>query len=362
MPEYYEIRIKGHLDPRWSDWFAGLELSHQEEDETLLSGLLPDQAALHGLLERIRDLNLKLISVTSKVPSKQKENIMTTLKTFIKKHAVLTYFALTLIFTWGCMAIAVSPGGFPITDEQFESSGALVYTAMLVGPSGAGLLFTGLLDGQAGFRRLFSRSFTWRVDARWYAVAVLTAPIMITTILLGLSFFSSEFQPAIFTSADKPALVLSSIAAGLAVGLFEELGWTGFAVPRLKQRHGVLITGLIVGSVWGAWHFPPFWKSDTFSATIPLVLLLGQLFSWLPPYRILMVWVYDRTESLLVSVLMHASLMAGLSALVPAELTGTTLLTWILTWAAALWVVVSVVARIKNEQLAGQPVQKPLAS
>ena len=69
MPEYYEIKIKGHLDPRWSDWFGNLNLTHLEGDETLLSGFLPDQAALHGMLERVRDLNLKLVSVTSNGPS-----------------------------------------------------------------------------------------------------------------------------------------------------------------------------------------------------------------------------------------------------------------------------------------------------
>jgi hypothetical protein len=69
MPEYYEIKIRGHLDPRWSDWFAGLTLTYQEADETLLSGSLPDQAALFGLLERVRDLNLTLISVNCGGPS-----------------------------------------------------------------------------------------------------------------------------------------------------------------------------------------------------------------------------------------------------------------------------------------------------
>lgn len=58
MPEHYEIKIKGRLDPRWSDWFSGLKVTELEADETLISGSLPDQAALHGLLERIRDLNL----------------------------------------------------------------------------------------------------------------------------------------------------------------------------------------------------------------------------------------------------------------------------------------------------------------
>ena len=286
---------------------------------------------------------------------------MNNLKASIKKHAVLTYFVLTLILTWGCMAIAAYPSGFPITDAQLEKSGALVYMAMLVGPSGASLLMIGLLDGRAGFRELFSRLFKWRVGVRWYAAALLTAPLMITTILIVLSLISPEFQPAIFASKDKSTLVLSSIAAGLAVGLFEELGWTGFAVPRLKRNYSVLGTGLIVGLVWGAWHFPPFWKSDTFSATIPLILLLGQLFSWLPPYRILMVWVYNRTESLLVSVLMHASLMAGLNALVPAELSGTNLLTWIFAWAITLWLIVGVLTLFKAKSPSRQTLREQVA-
>ena len=63
MPHYYEIKVRGHLDPGWAGWFAGLALKHLDGEATLLSGPLPDQTALFGVLERVRDLNLTLISL-----------------------------------------------------------------------------------------------------------------------------------------------------------------------------------------------------------------------------------------------------------------------------------------------------------
>ena len=60
----YEIRVKGHLDARWVDWFDGLSLTHAPDGTTVLSAAVADQAALHGVLARIRDLGLPLVSVT----------------------------------------------------------------------------------------------------------------------------------------------------------------------------------------------------------------------------------------------------------------------------------------------------------
>jgi hypothetical protein len=63
MPQYYEIRIKGHLDPSWSEWFEGLSIIHEDSGDTALAGDLVDQAALHGVLRKIRDLGIALVSV-----------------------------------------------------------------------------------------------------------------------------------------------------------------------------------------------------------------------------------------------------------------------------------------------------------
>jgi hypothetical protein len=65
-PTIYQIRVKGHLGPQWTDWFDGLVITLEDNGETSLSGVVVDQAALHGLLRRIRDLGMPLVSVSRK--------------------------------------------------------------------------------------------------------------------------------------------------------------------------------------------------------------------------------------------------------------------------------------------------------
>jgi hypothetical protein len=67
-PELYEIRLKGHLDDRWADWFGSMTITLEEDGDTLLTGPVVDQAALHGLLKKVRDLGMPLLSVNRVEP------------------------------------------------------------------------------------------------------------------------------------------------------------------------------------------------------------------------------------------------------------------------------------------------------
>jgi hypothetical protein len=68
-PGHYEIRLRGHLDTRWAAWFDGLSLAHQSDGTTVISGAVVDQAALYGLLGKVRDLGLPLIAVRQVDPN-----------------------------------------------------------------------------------------------------------------------------------------------------------------------------------------------------------------------------------------------------------------------------------------------------
>ena len=280
---------------------------------------------------------------------------MTDIKTFIKKHPVLTFFVLTFAISWSGVLILASSSGMPATSEHSEELGPIVYLPFLLGPCIASIFLTGLVYGKAGFRELLSRLFRWRVSTRWYAVALLTLPLSATVILLMLSLISPVFLPDIITTDNRISLLLTGIVTGLiGGGLLEELGWTGFAVPKLRSRYGILTTGLIVGFLWGTWHIlPVFWGSGNASGELDLSIFLPGFFFFyagLIPFRMLMVWVYDHTESVFVPILMHASLTTGIYFILNISATGIPLFIYYLILATALWIFVAVVHRRLKEQ------------
>jgi membrane protease YdiL (CAAX protease family) len=295
---------------------------------------------------------------------------MATLKAFIKRHPVATYFALTFAISWGGILLVIrGNGGLPATQEEFARQVALAIPAMLGGPSVAGILMTALVSGKAGFRELFARLRRWRVGARWYAVALLAAPLLFSAVHAALSLASPNFLLGLLTTADKAPFLLMGIVSGLTVGFCEELGWTGFAIPRLRLRHGVLATGLITGMLWAVWHAPALraWPGVALSGGLPVPLFIAVasalvLVGQLPAYRVLMVWVYDRTGSLLVAMLMHASLTASTFILGPAAIAGPALLVYDVALGVAWWGVVAAVILANRGLLARPPLHARAAT
>jgi membrane protease YdiL (CAAX protease family) len=289
---------------------------------------------------------------------------MKTIKAFINSHPVLSFYSLAFFITWGTIlfVIGAGPNAILATKDQYSTLMAFLYPMMLVGPSVAGIVLTGILYGRAGLREMLSRLLRWRVSARWYAVALLTAPLSMVAVLLALSLSSPEFLPGILTSDQKVTLLLMGIVGGLAAGIFEELGWTGFVIPRMRLRHSVLATGLFVGVLWGVWHIlVNVLAGNTMTGSLSLATylpatLLVLLVGWLPAYRMLMVWVYERTNgSLLVAMLMHASLTFSTLSVAPLAISGAALVTYQLVFAAALWVVVGAVALANHGHLTQRP-------
>jgi CAAX protease family protein len=210
---------------------------------------------------------------------------------------------------------------------------------------------TAIVSGKAGFRELFSRLLRWRVSPRWYAVALLSAPLLFVVVHTALARVSPVFLLGLVTTADKASFMLMGLVSALLVGFCEELGWTGFAIPRLRLRHGVLATGLITGVLWAVWHVAAIrvWPGVALSAgiAVPLFMALTSalvLVGQLPAYRVLMVWVYDRTGSLLVAMLMHVGLTFSTFVLGPAvTAAGSALLVYDIVLGAAWWLVVAAV-------------------
>ncbi len=258
------------------------------------------------------------------------------LKSWIRRHAVGMYFALAFLVAWGGAFAAVGPKFMRGEALRFEDA-LLAFLPMLVGPSLAGGLMAYVADGKSGLRALLAAMRLWRVPARWYAPVLIFPVLILATQLSLVAFRSADFAPSIFPAG---------VAIGLLAGFFEEIGWTGFALPRMQVKYGALAAAVLLGALHSLWHLMADYLGASGARGAYWLPHFAMFLAGMTAVRVLIVWVYANTRSVLLAQLMHASSTGFLSILVPLSLSPRNDTLLYSAYAAALWAaVVVVVAR-----------------
>ena len=164
----------------------------------------------------------------------------------IRRYPVVVYFALTFLISWtGALAVAAP---HLIRHQPLpKMTGILMFPVMLLGPSLAGIALTRIVDGKSGLRVLFSQMFRAWVPPGWYT-ALLIPPVLVLTVLLFLQTFVSPVY--------APNRFFMGILFGIPAGFLEEIGWTGFAFPKMRSQSNGLTPSILLGLFWALWHLP----------------------------------------------------------------------------------------------------------
>lgn len=255
------------------------------------------------------------------------------LTAWLRRWPLLGYFALAYGISWGGILVVLATTGFDLVQLRPMDTG-FIFVLMLLGPSTAGLAMTALLDGRPGLRSLRCNLVGWRVGGRWYAAALLTAPALLLAVLSTFSVVDAVFAPR---------FQWPLFAIGLVAGSVEEIGWTGFATPRLMARRSLFMAGFSLGVAWALWHAMVDFRQNANAMGMAWLLEFAVFYvAALTAYRVLMTWVFAHTRSLLLAVLMHASYTGWLMVVFP-ETSVTQGLLWQIAFAALLWAMVAVV-------------------
>jgi membrane protease YdiL (CAAX protease family) len=223
---------------------------------------------------------------------------------WIKNNTLVVYFVLAYAISWGVMLpIAASAQGWIETQVPYS----LHYLASF-GPMLSAIIVSGVTAGSAGVRKLLSGLFRWRVPLRYYAFAIL-GPIALFIFAVLLTRLVTGYWPDLSLLGEADYLGNIGIPAVLLLwfltyGMGEEVGWRGFALPRLQRTRPAANAALLLGLLWAGWHLPAFLYRDTYTQMTLLgfpVFVVSLVFA-----SVVFTWLYNSTAgSLLLVVLFH---------------------------------------------------------
>lgn len=224
---------------------------------------------------------------------------MNALRSLVVRFPLAAYFLLAYAITWGFSFLAAASSG------AIAALGGLLF---IYGPACAALLVSAARDGSAGVGALLRRLLIWRVGLP-RVLFVLFYTLAVHLIVAGVSYAIDGRAPVFFSSPEVPqgssplaTLPVLFVVLFLRVGLGEELGWRGFALPALlEQRRSAFVSSLILGLLWALWHFHPL--------NYPILSQLGVWYVLLVmSSAVIYTWVFRHTRgSVLVAALFHAA-------------------------------------------------------
>jgi membrane protease YdiL (CAAX protease family) len=216
--------------------------------------------------------------------------------TLVQRHPLITFFAATYAVAWTLWLPLV------IFQDQMPPAPDLVLRVLgSSAPSALAIILVARLHERGEVRRLLRRLLMGQVSIGWYVAVVALTALPVVAVWVS-TLFGAPAPVVTVTIPGVLALFLFSIFPGSALG--EELGWRGFALPRLQARRSALAASLIVGTAWGIYHLPLFLLR---SPTRPFALFLPFALSCVL-MSIFYTWMYNGTGgSLLIAVLLHAA-------------------------------------------------------
>jgi hypothetical protein len=216
--------------------------------------------------------------------------------------SLLKFFFLTYAVTWVCFitAVKISYGPVWIAPALALVRGFLLLLGTFA-PSLVALGITARAEGRPGVRALLRRILQWQVSTRWYLFAIVYLP----AIKLSVALVHRVMTGAWPRFGTEPwYIIVVAIAISTPVQAGEEIGWRGYALPRLAGRLGFARASLLLGLVWSAWHLPIFFLpgADKYGQSFPVWTLQVVALS------VAITWLYAHTNgSLLLTMLMHSA-------------------------------------------------------
>jgi membrane protease YdiL (CAAX protease family) len=222
------------------------------------------------------------------------------MKNIIKKHPLSSYFIIAWVSTW----LLVLP--LILTEFRLISVNMNWHFLGALGPTISALIVAYISEKKEGIKKLSKTSFKWRVGVFWILFSALIMPIfLLLTIGLNLIFTGdliNLYAYLIDNGITNPISLFIWIWVGaISYGLFEEIGWRGYALPKLQEKYNPMIATIILTGGWAFWHFPMFFYR------LSIQMLFGWLFGLFMGAIVLTFLFNSSGKSAFVAILFHIS-------------------------------------------------------